>query len=252
MIIARSLLKLENVERQVLSTSMPARYSKNYSARKRPISHQIKRYMLLNTDNNIYILTCPPNPDYGNMYRFLSPLRLPGSNTAGAAGELLVRTAACEKLKTGNSRLNFTKGPHGKPYLEGHPDFCFNVSHSLNTCAVAFGSTPVGIDIEYLRKVNLNISRRFFTDEERRLIATDEDFFIIWTKKESYIKYTGDGLSKPLTSFSTAGIKSIKSFRKGDLFISLCSSDAGEFRLNFLKEDDLKKAVQILEKHEKM
>ena len=47
------------------------------------------------------------------------------------------------------------------------------------------------------------IAGRFFTACEQRLIARDSSlFFDIWTAKEAYLKYTGEGLAGGLGSFS--------------------------------------------------
>src|SRR5690606_14249709 len=37
-----------------------------------------------------------------------------------------------------------------KPYLPKHPSVSFNVSHSGDYAVLALGTTPIGIDIEYL------------------------------------------------------------------------------------------------------
>lgn len=69
-------------------------------------------------------------------------------------------------------------------------------------------SVEVGIDAEsLLRKVSDRdaLARRFFTSEEYAsyLEATDHTlaFFRIWTRKEAFIKCTGEGLHRTLSSF---------------------------------------------------
>ena len=51
------------------------------------------------------------------------------------------------------------------------------------------------------------LAKRFFTAEEQQFILEEpeginERFYRIWTGKESYLKYLGTGLTKPLGSFS--------------------------------------------------
>jgi 4'-phosphopantetheinyl transferase len=70
----------------------------------------------------------------------------------------------------------------------------------------------VGVDVEKVRRdVELEqIARRFFSAHEQMQLAAlpaDERvdaFFRCWTRKEAYIKATGDGLSLPLTQFDVS------------------------------------------------
>ena len=96
-------------------------------------------------------------------------------------------------------------GEHGKPYLKDDPDLYFNLSHSGIYAALCIGHTPNGIDIEYRRPNYKKIARRFFTPEEAAAIDKVSDgadlFLRIWTRKEAYLKMTGDGLTKEMNSF---------------------------------------------------
>jgi 4'-phosphopantetheinyl transferase len=66
----------------------------------------------------------------------------------------------------------------------------------------------VGIDLESVRPIEvLDLARRFFSAVEvRALISTAPDeqlaaFYRCWTRKESFVKARGDGLSLPLAAF---------------------------------------------------
>lgn len=146
-------------------------------------------------------------------------------------GEILVRREAALRLGCGLEQLKFARGGSGKPYLEGTPDFHFNITHTQGAVAAAFSSQPVGIDAEYKgREPNLRIARRFFSEEEYRYIMEEsplrsQRFLEIWTAKEAYVKWTGTGLTVPLSSFSVLkeeAAKKIKSFSIGKYQISLC------------------------------
>lgn len=119
------------------------------------------------------------------------------------AAEALLRRV----LGTDKYRLEKTSG--GKPFLPDRPDFRFNLSHSGNWAAIAWGSSEVGLDVEQIRhdaRIE-NIAHRFFSEEEQRYVFAEEAdlhqrFFEVWTGKESYVKYLGTGLGIDLTAFS--------------------------------------------------
>ncbi|MDR2510410.1 MAG: 4'-phosphopantetheinyl transferase superfamily protein [Spirochaetaceae bacterium] len=99
------------------------------------------------------------------------------------------------KRKHGITSPVFLSRPRGKPYIEGAP--CFNVSHSKRLVCAAFSDSEVGIDVEYVRDVNIaGISRRF-SSAERDFIEKSADpkaaFFYVWTRKEAFLKARGSG-----------------------------------------------------------
>ncbi len=60
----------------------------------------------------------------------------------------------------------------------------------------------VGVDIEYVREYDEKITNRFFTEEEQDYIKhsfdKNENFTRIWTSKEAYGKFTGNGINDGL------------------------------------------------------
>jgi 4'-phosphopantetheinyl transferase len=122
--------------------------------------------------------------------------------------DVLIRAIICRKLHLTNQHIVFDSNRHGKPFLQHHSDFHFNLSHAGEWVVCAVGSKPVGIDVEYIRPVSLTLAKRFFSDEEYRAIMEKEVssrlpfFFELWTLKESYIKALGRGLSLSLASFT--------------------------------------------------
>jgi 4'-phosphopantetheinyl transferase len=132
------------------------------------------------------------------------------------AGRGLLRTILGRYLRVEAERLQFCYGPRGKPSLLetcGGDTLCFNVSHShgLALYAVTHGR-KVGVDVEWMRPLDdiEQIAERFFSARENatfRALAPDqkvEAFFNCWTRKEAYIKATGDGLSRPLDEFDVS------------------------------------------------
>ncbi len=115
-------------------------------------------------------------------------------------------------LQTQPGRISFVYNRFGKPDLS--PEFAsrlkFNLSHSAGLALIAIAASNVGVDLEYIRAQSdyVDIARHFFSAGEAdyltrlpsRLCA--EAFFSCWTKKEAYLKASGEGLGIPLNSFS--------------------------------------------------
>ena len=110
--------------------------------------------------------------------------------------------------------LVFAYGEFGKPSLDSSSAKSaprFNLTHAgdIALCAVTEGC-EVGIDIELVRsklEVDL-IAERFFSAEERRMVAAAADqadtFIRIWVRKEAYLKGTGRGIGTDLTMFTVS------------------------------------------------
>ena len=106
--------------------------------------------------------------------------------------------------------LRFDYGSKGKPVLVSNADINFNVTHSGGLAAFAFtAGCELGIDLEDIRPLTgmESTANRFFCAEEAAEILSlppgerEAAFFRCWTRKEAYIKATGDGLSAPLNEF---------------------------------------------------
>lgn len=107
--------------------------------------------------------------------------------------------------------LVFAYGPMGKPFLPGGP--AFNLADCKDHVLIAIApldTVELGVDIERLRRLPdaAGIAERFFAPEERDAFAAlpdalrDEAFLNGWTRKEAFIKATGQGLSTPLDRFA--------------------------------------------------
>lgn len=113
-----------------------------------------------------------------------------------------VAQLAGEYLGKKSTDLIFDKTETGKPFFKDVNDLYFNISHSFLSYAVAISDSPIGIDIEVIREVNLKIAERMFTENEKEYVGNDTvRFFEIWTKKEAYSKFTGKGLGEKFSSF---------------------------------------------------
>lgn len=112
--------------------------------------------------------------------------------------------------------LRFQYSDFGQPLL-AEDDVAervrFNVSHSGGVVLWAFGQVRrIGVDVEQVRRDfgTLEIAERFFSEAERQMLRQlpadqrHEAFFRCWTRKESFIKALGEGLSHPLNQFDVS------------------------------------------------
>jgi 4'-phosphopantetheinyl transferase len=128
----------------------------------------------------------------------------------------LLRAILASYLGTDPGSLTFSYSSKDKPSLAqpySESGVCFNISHSGAAILLAFArGRDVGVDVEQIRsdfEVDA-IARRFFSPHEQEQLAAlpeekrFEAFFRCWTRKEAYIKATGDGLSLPLHQFDVS------------------------------------------------
>jgi len=55
----------------------------------------------------------------------------------------LFRMGMQEQYGLDGEKITIERNAHGKPYLPGHPQICFNISHSGEYAACAFASIPI-------------------------------------------------------------------------------------------------------------
>lgn len=109
--------------------------------------------------------------------------------------------------KIGSGSLDICEEDKGKPFFKDIP-LCFNISHAGERVIVALSPADVGCDVERRSKNAMSVAKRFFADAEYRFLAgiDDEDelshrFTRIWTQKESVVKCSGEGISRPFDGF---------------------------------------------------
>ena len=110
--------------------------------------------------------------------------------------------------------LIFAYGPRGKPRLAAAlPAVGFNVSHSGGHALFAFARGPeIGVDIEAGERLGDDLAalaQRIFSEREHReWCARPESqrrstFLSGWTRKEAYLKATGQGIAVALCEIET-------------------------------------------------
>jgi phosphopantetheine--protein transferase-like protein len=140
------------------------------------------------------------------------------------------REALIDYLKTSGKKIpsslirgeppEISKGKHGKPYFSGAElgAVLFSRSHSNGCEIVCFSDGKVGVDCEDTfardgRNPDFEkVARRFFSLDEQEYIAygdpgAKDRFYEVWTAKEAYMKYTGNGFSEGFQSFSVFDLK---------------------------------------------
>ncbi len=104
----------------------------------------------------------------------------------------------------------------GAPHLAGDGMPCVSVSHSGDYIVCAVSDEKVGVDLQVIRRYKdetedeqaerlIRLARRFFHPTETEWIEKDTlgRFFTVWSAKEAYVKYTGQGIDD---TFGTVGV----------------------------------------------
>lgn len=109
-------------------------------------------------------------------------------------------------------QVEIERGAYGKPYIKGIADFHYGLSHSGEWVACAADIAPVGIDLQEMKPWKMTLAKRFYHEEEyKRLLALDgtgqdrqtEEFYSMWTAKESVTKLTGRGIGAGISQYVT-------------------------------------------------
>ncbi len=133
-------------------------------------------------------------------------------SNAYTAAHALVRAMLSAATGLPTTTWRYARRPFGKPVLAA--ELCstglhFSLSHTRGFVACAIAFDDIGLDVETSsRKTDFGIADQFFAPEEARLVRTTPPeqqarlLFRFWTLKEAFIKATGEGLRRPLNSFS--------------------------------------------------
>lgn len=102
---------------------------------------------------------------------------------------------------------------------EGKPHFAdpaipvrFNLSHTVDKASGRFAAAvflsdtvEVGVDVEFVHPMHNReaMMRRLFSAAEQEYVLSSDGesaFFELWCAKEAYLKWTGEGFSRPMSS----------------------------------------------------
>lgn len=145
------------------------------------------------------------NPDErGRANRF----RVDNARMQFITARAVLRQLAGLALNLEPSAVSFGYSPQGKPFLDrADSDLSFNVAHCTGLVVIALTRIrPVGVDVEWVdgrTDWSLLADRVFSSNELEILRALPESqqraaFFNGWTRKEAYLKATGEGLTEEL------------------------------------------------------
>jgi 4'-phosphopantetheinyl transferase len=122
------------------------------------------------------------------------------------AGRGLLRTVLGKYLQTPPAEVPLVYGPNGKPLLQAasyRQTIHFNLAHSQNLALLAVTyAGQIGVDVEAVRPLSdaHELVNRFFSARESDTFesvpqsAKPEAFFNLWTRKEAWLKATGEGI----------------------------------------------------------
>lgn len=135
--------------------------------------------------------------------------------------------------RSGVSDLTLSYEKNGKPELANNDkSVYFNCSHSGRYAVCVISDSPVGVDIEQLSEVDERVTERVFTKEEKELISKDKnEFFRLWTRKESYLKLTSEGLSSSPETVNTLNLKNciFTEYTLKDHCVTVCGKKCDSF-----------------------
>lgn len=182
------------------------------------------------------------------------------SRLQSLSGELLARKSVADFFNTKFITEEIFYTPKGKPFFKNKENYFFNISHSSSIIVCATSCYTVGVDVENIRKISNNISKRYFTENENKYLETfdiaeyPEKFIQLWTLKESYLKAKGTGLAMELSSFSvinsenefiiteTENSEKFKLFSQkinSKTYLAVCGIGFNDVNLNYVALDDL-------------
>ena len=146
-----------------------------------------------------------------------------------ALAKRLLKNALAERLPHRPVQFQLEYGKYGKPYLKDAA-LQVSVSYTYGICLIALSDGEIGADIERLRAAKPYAASRCFTDSENHYLHQDTElfdqrFYELWTQKEAYLKYTGEGFYHTPTSvdvLSPVICECLYTLTDGDFIISLC------------------------------
>ena len=131
---------------------------------------------------------------------------------------------------------------YGKPISDA---MFFNISHTKGMVAFVIDSVPVGIDIERNRKVENSFKKYVCSPSEEEFIQKDEDFFKIWTNKESLVKCIGTGIKSRVNEIPGLPINGVRQL-ENRIFNSITITPSG-FIISLTRESNEQFEIELVQ-----
>lgn len=147
--------------------------------------------------------------------------KLPHLRERYTVARTALRRILAGRLGCDPAALKFDYTPRGKPFLAGAMagQLHFNLAHSAELALIAVTTlAPLGVDVERIRPMRdaLSIAERFFSPRELAALrgvptaARDAAFFSLWSRKEAWLKATGDGIGDSLAKIEVAFLPAVE------------------------------------------
>lgn len=112
------------------------------------------------------------------------------------------------------------QGKQKKPYFKSHPQIHYNISHSGEYAVCAFSTSEIGVDIQRHRQLDYEkMAMRTLSQNEytcwKAAASAEKEFYHYWVLKESYLKWTGEGITRDLRHLKMDGWHQILSIAEG-------------------------------------
>lgn len=148
--------------------------------------------------------------------------------------------------------LSVLESEYGKPYVENAPEF--SISHGENVVAVAVADKPegkTGLDVQLLKedispsllKGVLSPAELYFYNGTKSAPDKVKYFYKTFTEKESYVKFTGEGLKsfpREITDFKNAKFLTKYVFRQNELYcLTVCAENILSLKINVIAFNEL-------------
>lgn len=157
---------------------------------------------------------------------YIDELKSCKKRVTSLAGKLLLQYVAHIH---GFESFHLMYGEQGKPYFSDIRNFFFNISHSGDYLILALSRLEIGVDIEQIRKELPRFPEKMLSSIDFSFWQKQVDsekircFFELWTRKESYIKLSGDNIFRKAKGISVSdGERFLESMGEPTSFFHTC------------------------------
>lgn len=153
---------------------------------------------------------------------------------------LLMLSEIESRTEIKQSKIDFTRGPHGKPYIKDST-LQFSLSHTGNAICLAFSENgEIGVDIErQSRTIKPELYKRVLCDDELAAVENGGNFIRFWVQKEAFLKRLGLGISRDLRGVNTLTLPNTTAVESGEFLIGISGKDIDENSQVQVREIDL-------------